>query len=1286
MAVEALWIFCLLSLGFCALSVQEKPLWVELSCGAGPVHAVLEPGWPLLLECQLGASPDEEAGAVTWRRDGVELTEGPALRLLSNGSLLVAPPPLPRDASAPPVELEGGYSCERADAFGALTSRVVNLSLASLSKVQRDPEDQVVSAGGAARFQCQVEGLPTPVISWEKDRTPLEPSARFISLPSGVLQILSVTNEDVGSYRCIASNTMRKRYSQESTLTVTPAGQSSLSTKVELVARPQNSTVILGHPAVMECMAQGHPKPLVSWSRLDGKPIATDVVVLETNLVIPDTRRHHAGVYVCRANKPMTREFVSAPAELRVLSPPVILQPPETVSLSRGNTARFVCNSSGDPAPALQWLRNGEPVTPNGRVKAQSAGVLLINQLGPDDAGYYQCLASNALGTACATAKLSVIVREGLPSAPRQLRATPLSSTTALLTWERPELNSDQIIGFSVHYQQASGSDNVEYQYAVNNDTMEYQLKELQPHTAYTFYVVAYSLRGASRPSPPTTMEMLEDVPIAPPQLSLLSPSPTEIRVMWLPLSSLQSRGTLTLYRIDYSTLGQGERVFSTEVGGNETQVTLRGLSPNQMYRVRMTAGTRAGFGPTSEWHTHHTPDLLNLTMVLFAPTELKVRAKMHSLHVSWQPPPNHTQISGYKLAYQMLDSEEGEGSDKKRLPVQPIKLRKRVKHHDITDLVPGRVYQVKVWAYNKQTEGYPAVWKGRTEKSTSLPRTSEPNPPLPPSGIRATANSSRSIWLRWERPRFSSVRIINYTVRCSPAGLRNASLVSYYTSATQDILLGALQPFTRYEMAVQSNSVNVVGPFSSTVEESTLTDRPSTPPADLQLNALDSSSVLVSWRPPVEPNGIITSYRILFSCNLSQPEHLWTNSTHSGVTSVEVQGLQSGTRYFFKISASTEVGAGPYSPVRDLHMPSDAYELDIHAVTGIIVGVCLGLLCILLCMCVSFRNSKTRDMVADSSSSQFRRGGVRTAPPSLPDCSDCHELETLMPPQGPLLTHTHTHTLASQPAAEPSEEHSLMGHAATAEDATAAELKLAWNGSVSCNWANRISRYRDTITEESPALRNGALDNTATDKGECDGQLYSPVCSNQVEAEVIVHSELSDPPSNSDGGASSSPASAGSQSPPASLPPPPPSPVDAPHPHPRSLHPTPNHAPPLLSNHNGPLTSAPSPPAAVTAVGLVQLSAPAGVLVPLTNGFHSPKPPRGSSTTTNTPPAGPVEPLSLEGGDSRLCVHPVSGKSLGGATELPPPSSSPSLPPVRGLASVSLVHSTSGEHSSLCP
>lgn len=102
-------------------------------------------------------------------------------------------------------------------------------------------------------------------------------------------------------------------------------------------------------------------------------------------------------------------------------------------------------------------MKNGEPLSSNGRVKVQSSGTLVVNQIGLDDAGYYQCVAENHLGTACATARLAVIVREGLPSAPKRVLASSLSSTTVLVSWERPEFNSEQIIGFSLHYQKASG-------------------------------------------------------------------------------------------------------------------------------------------------------------------------------------------------------------------------------------------------------------------------------------------------------------------------------------------------------------------------------------------------------------------------------------------------------------------------------------------------------------------------------------------------------------------------------------------------------------------------------------------------------------------------------------------------------------------------------------------------------------------------------------------------------------------------------------------------------------
>lgn len=49
-------------------------------------------------------------------------------------------------------------------------------------------------------------------------------------------------------------------------------GSTETLNRVVIVAPPQNATVVLGRPAVMECMAQGQPKPLVSWSRQGNTP------------------------------------------------------------------------------------------------------------------------------------------------------------------------------------------------------------------------------------------------------------------------------------------------------------------------------------------------------------------------------------------------------------------------------------------------------------------------------------------------------------------------------------------------------------------------------------------------------------------------------------------------------------------------------------------------------------------------------------------------------------------------------------------------------------------------------------------------------------------------------------------------------------------------------------------------------------------------------------------------------------------------------------------------------
>lgn len=54
------------------------------------------------------------------------------------------------------------------------------------------------------------------------------------------------------------------------------------------------------------------------------------------------------------------------------------------------------------------------------------------------------------------------------------------------------------------------------------------------------------------------------------------------------------------------------DQVVSTEVPGNETQLTLSALQPNKVYRVRISAGTGAGYGTPSQWMQHRTPSVHN--------------------------------------------------------------------------------------------------------------------------------------------------------------------------------------------------------------------------------------------------------------------------------------------------------------------------------------------------------------------------------------------------------------------------------------------------------------------------------------------------------------------------------------------------------------------------------------------------------------------------------------------------------------------------------------------------
>ncbi|XP_040270213.1 immunoglobulin superfamily DCC subclass member 4-like isoform X1 [Bufo bufo] len=1106
------WAGCIL-----LLAAGGQSTWLDLGCRPGPTDTTLLPGQEAILHCDLDDS--EVSNNVTWWKDGEQLnTED--FTVLLDGSLVIS--------QGEGASVEGSYFCSIKNSFGVLQGRTGTVRLAGLPPFHLHPEPQVVLENTLARFECGINGSPTPQITWQKDQVPLPSSSnRIIVLPSGVLQIVGVQQEDEGLYRCVAANTLSIRYSNEAQLSVKKDWK-PLPDELTIIRAPQNLTVAVGQSAVMECIAEGNVTPVVSWSRQDGKPISFDIILLgETSLLIQQVQAHHAGVYVCRAKKPESQHFVAISAHLHVLVPPVITQPPETITRARAGTARFVCRAEGDPEPTITWLKNGEVLPSNGRVRIQPRGSLVITQVALEDTGYYQCVAENILGSVCAIAKLHVTVQEGLPGPPQALKSQAVTSKTVTVAWERPESNWERVVGFSLHYAKSGGLNNEEYQFAVNNNTTEFTVRYLEPGTSYTFYVVAYSQQGASRASEHLVVQTLDDVPGAAPMLALSSDGPEDLHVKWLPLLPEMRNGQITKYRIEYCT--QRDGVVSTlEAGANETQVTLSSLQADTVYKVRISAATTAGYGVPSNWVLHRTLDRVNQTLVVDqAPIQLQVIAHIDSLLVSWQLPHSDFQVTGFRLYYRMVCPTANYTSlcprqEQNEWDVGPIKLKKKRKQYDLTHLTPRQLYQVKLVAYNKKQEVQTVMWEGRTRSTLAIPPDliDQKIPPLPPSHIQVMPNSSTSMVVKWRKPIISS-KIVKYTVRCGPSATKNASLFSYHNSVSEEILIGGLKPYSRYEFAVQSSGAGVDGPYSNIVEKMTLPDRPSSAPADLVLEPLSQFSVQMHWRPPVESNGIIVQYLILYTANKSHPDGMWTVLTKDGTTfSAEVDGLQSGTKYYFKMGAKTVSGWGPYSNVVEVETlpPRLPDVLDMNSVTGIIVGVCLCLLCLLLCMCASFQQGKQGDVGSDlgprttrgpSSYQRARQGSC-----SQTHCQDSHELETLMPPAQEDTPSLSVPNLLGS--------HSLVLNPPT-EDKNQVKVKPSWNGSVTQNWANHITSYADTITGDLTCAANGsanhmtsgglrmALHDISYESHKMDvGKNQRNPSQNQVEADVIVHSDFS--------------------------------------------------------------------------------------------------------------------------------------------------------------------------------
>ncbi|XP_016093022.1 immunoglobulin superfamily DCC subclass member 3-like [Sinocyclocheilus grahami] len=530
----------------------------ELSFTLEPSDIIAVQEQPLMLHCQVEGIPPI---TTQWRRNGALIVEDQNYVMFANGSLLIGHfQKTKSDGSSD----EGDYECIAQNFFGLVLSRKARVQAATMADFHVQPRSVRAELGGVGRFQCQIHGLPEPVISWERDGQPVDTSDdRFTLLPTGVLQITGVCPEDSGMYCCVAHNSAGVKHSAGAQLTVS-GSQSSVYKEPMILVGPENLTLTVHQTAILECVATGFPRPIVSWSRLDGRPIGVEgIQVLGTGNLIFFT-----------------------PAEF--------VQPPQSIARPVGTTAIFTCLAQGEPVPQITWLKNGQILEPDGHVKLRNNNsTMTIYGVTQDDEAIYQCIAENSAGSTQASARLTVLWADGLPGVPTGIRAEVLSPTSIQVSWNEPTQNTQDIIGYVLHIRKTADPVEMEYQEAVSKMTLQQVIGDLEPSASYSFYVKAYTSRGASKASETAVESTLGEVP-APPALFTKVINSTVVQATWEPSTKMgQQEGFNLYYRKVPVPIFTGPLTFPRNV----TQYNITQLDPSFVYEIKILAFNQHGEG-----------------------------------------------------------------------------------------------------------------------------------------------------------------------------------------------------------------------------------------------------------------------------------------------------------------------------------------------------------------------------------------------------------------------------------------------------------------------------------------------------------------------------------------------------------------------------------------------------------------------------------------------------------------------------------------------------------------
>jgi len=284
-------------------------------------------------------------------------------------------------------------------------------------------QNATVVVGREAILSCSVTKLRDFKVGWIKagDQTILTLHKRVITHNDRIhithdehntwnLHIKDVTEGDQDCYMCqINTEQMKKQVGCVSVLVPPDIDQSVSSGDI---------TVTEGGNVTLNCIAHGQPKPMVMWKREDKEPIKilTHSGVKKgisewkgTSLHLINVRRDQMGAFFCIAKNDVP-PAVSRRIILNVHFKPKVWVDNQLVGAPLGVDVQIECLIEAYPRSITYWQKTSagrEIILMNGsshvveeiRIGYKTVSRLKITNFSSGDAGTYQCLSTNSLGT-----------------------------------------------------------------------------------------------------------------------------------------------------------------------------------------------------------------------------------------------------------------------------------------------------------------------------------------------------------------------------------------------------------------------------------------------------------------------------------------------------------------------------------------------------------------------------------------------------------------------------------------------------------------------------------------------------------------------------------------------------------------------------------------------------------------------------------------------------------------------------------------------------------------------